>query len=42
MTAVAAPPKPTLPLDSRTAAAAVTILFAVNGLLLGGYGGSLP
>ncbi|HEX8487374.1 MAG TPA: MFS transporter [Propionibacteriaceae bacterium] len=42
MTAVAAPAKPTLPLDSRTAAVAVTILFAVNGLLLGGYGGSLP
>ncbi len=32
----------TTPLHSRTAAAAVTTLFAVNGLLLGGYGGSLP
>jgi predicted MFS family arabinose efflux permease len=29
-------------LGSRTAAIAVTALFAVNGLLLGGYGGALP
>ena len=29
-------------LASRTAAIAVTALFAVNGLLLGGYGGALP
>lgn len=29
-------------LCSRTAAVAVTVLFAVNGLMLGGYGGSLP
>jgi MFS family permease len=30
------------PLGSRLSAAAVTTLFAVNGMLLGGYGGSLP
>ena len=29
-------------LDRRVAAVAVTILFAVNGMLLGGYGASLP
>jgi MFS family permease len=29
-------------LASRTAATSVTALFAVNGLLLGGYGGALP
>ena len=29
-------------LASRTAAIAVTALFTVNGLLLGGYGGALP
>jgi MFS family permease len=29
------------PLASRTAAVSVTALFAVNGLLLGGYGGAL-
>jgi MFS family permease len=29
-------------LASRTAAIAVTALFAVNGLMLGGYGGALP
>ena len=34
---------PTPPaLDHRVAAVAVTILFAVNGMLLGGYGASLP
>jgi MFS family permease len=30
------------PLGSRLSAAAVTTMFAVNGMLLGGYGGSLP
>ena len=30
------------PLATRTSAAAVTVMFAVNGMLLGGYGGSLP
>ncbi len=29
-------------LSSRLAAAAVTTMFAVNGMLLGGYGGALP
>ena len=29
-------------LDHRVAAMAVTLLFAVNGMLLGGYGASLP
>lgn len=31
-----------IPLGSRTAAVAVTMLFLVNGMLLGGYGGALP
>ena len=31
-----------MPLATRTSAAAVTVMFAVNGMLLGGYGGSLP
>jgi MFS family permease len=30
------------PLATRTAAMAVTLTFAVNGMVLGGYGGSLP
>jgi MFS family permease len=30
------------PLSTRVAAIAVTVMFTVNGLLLGGYGGSLP
>src|SRR3712207_3036777 len=30
------------PLTSRTATVAVTTLFAVNGMLLGGNGGALP
>jgi hypothetical protein len=29
-------------LATQTSATAVTIMFAVNGMLLGGYGGSLP
>jgi len=33
---------PTTPLASRTATIAVTTLFAVNGMLLGGNGGALP
>lgn len=32
----------TIPLSSRTAVNAVLLMFAVNGMLLGGYGGSLP
>src|ERR687898_1748916 len=39
-TALDAPSRPAL--ASRTAAIAVTALFTVNGLLLGGYGGALP
>jgi MFS family permease len=39
---VSTPSVTSVPLHSRTAAIAVTTLFAVNGLLLGGYGGSLP
>ncbi len=31
-----------MPLATRTSAVAVTVMFAVNGMLLGGYGGSLP
>jgi MFS family permease len=31
-----------MPLATRTSAIAVTVMFAVNGMLLGGYGGSLP
>jgi MFS family permease len=42
MTSLATPSLASTPLASRTAAAAVTTLFAVNGLVLGGYGGSLP
>ena len=35
------PPRPT-PLAGRTAAVAVTLMFVVNGMLLGGFGGALP
>jgi len=43
MTETAAPVTVTLtPLASRTAVAAVLLMFAVNGMVLGGYGGSLP
>ncbi|MDN5803700.1 MAG: MFS transporter, partial [Microlunatus sp.] len=31
-----------LALASRTSAIAVALMFAVNGMLIGGYGGSLP
>lgn len=41
MTLLLAPARPT-PLSGRSAAAAVAMMFAVNGMLLGGYGGSLP
>jgi len=40
-TAVPLPVAPT-PLASRTAVTAVLLMFAVNGMVLGGYGGSLP
>ncbi len=30
------------PLTTRTATAAITLMFAVNGMILGGYGGGLP
>ena len=35
-------PTTTTPLSGRTAAVAVTLMFFVNGMLLGGYGGALP
>lgn len=45
MTSLSAP-APTSPLEARlastTSVVAVALLFAVNGLVLGGYGGSLP
>lgn len=34
--------RPAVPLASGTAVAAVLLMFGVNGMLLGGYGGSLP
>ena len=34
--------RPTSALGTRRAAVAVTVMFAVNGMLLGGFGGSLP
>ena len=36
------PTRPTIPLAGGIAATAVIVMFAVNGMLLGGYGGSLP
>ncbi|MGI8457005.1 MAG: MFS transporter [Propionibacteriaceae bacterium] len=42
MTTALAPTSRTAPLGNRLAAIAVTTLFAVNGMLLGGYGGVLP
>ncbi|HEY5978574.1 MAG TPA: MFS transporter [Microlunatus sp.] len=42
MSQTLSPPRPAIPLASGTAATAVIVMFAVNGMLLGGYGGSLP
>ena len=42
MTQTLSPTRPTIPLAGGTAATAVIVMFAVNGMLLGGYGGSLP
>jgi MFS family permease len=36
------PSRPTIPLAGGTAATAVIVMFTVNGMILGGYGGSLP
>ena len=36
------PVRPAIPLAGRTAVVAVIVMFAVNGMLIGGYGGSLP
>jgi MFS family permease len=35
-------PRTRLTLDARLPAVAVTLMFVVNGMVLGGYGGSLP
>jgi MFS family permease len=35
-------PRPRTALDARLPAVAVTLMFVVNGMVLGGYGGSLP
>lgn len=35
-------PRSATPLSGNTAVTAVLLMFAVNGMLLGGYGGSLP
>jgi MFS family permease len=42
MTSPPAPVRTANPLATQVAAVAVTLLFAVNGMLLGGYGGALP
>ncbi|GAA3710812.1 MFS transporter [Microlunatus aurantiacus] len=42
MTQTLNPVRPTIPLAGGKAAAAVIVMFAVNGMILGGYGGSLP
>jgi MFS family permease len=42
MSQTLSPARPAIPLAGGTAATAVIVMFAVNGMLLGGYGGSLP
>jgi MFS family permease len=42
MTTSSAAVRTPAPLATRVSATAVTLLFAVNGMLLGGYGGALP
>jgi MFS family permease len=42
MSQTLSPTRATIPLAGGTAATAVFVMFAVNGMLLGGYGGSLP
>ena len=42
MSQTLSPPRSAIPLAGGTAATAVIVMFAVNGMLLGGYGGSLP
>ncbi|MFP5282071.1 MAG: MFS transporter, partial [Actinomycetes bacterium] len=42
MTSTLSAPPVSTPLAGRTAAVAVTALFFVNGMLLGGWGGALP
>ena len=42
MTQTLQPTHPVTPLAGRQAAIAVIVMFAVNGMILGGYGGSLP
>lgn len=42
MTQTLSPAQPLAPLARSRAAVAVIVMFAVNGMILGGYGGSLP
>lgn len=42
MTQTLSPAQPLAPLAGGRAAIAVIVMFAVNGMILGGYGGSLP
>lgn len=42
MSQTLSPARPAIPLAGGTAATAVIVMFAVNGMLIGGYGGSLP
>jgi hypothetical protein len=42
MSQTLSPTRATIPLAGGTAATAVFVMFAVNGMLLGCYGGSLP
>jgi MFS family permease len=42
MSQTLSPTRATIPLAGGAAATAVFVMFAVNGMLLGGYGGSLP